>query len=147
MSDGLGAKLGHRLLQAGMVLFLLGVLTGLISGKLENPRVGLTSHLEGVMNGPFLIILGFLWPRLKLGNGALSAAFWMALISTYANWVTTLFAAAVGGGENMLPISSKGFPGTSAQEMIIFAGLMTTLLIIPMCAMVIYGLRGGPSKG
>jgi len=48
----------HRLLQFGYGLFLLGLLTGLGIPLLANPRMGLSSHLEGVMNGIFLIGLG-----------------------------------------------------------------------------------------
>jgi hypothetical protein len=50
----------HRLLQFGVLLFLLGLLSGFVTPALANPRMGLSSHLEGVMNGTFLVILGLL---------------------------------------------------------------------------------------
>ena len=56
---------GDRLLRLGVLLFLLGLLTGFAIPALANPRMGLTSHLEGLMNGMFLS-LGLLWPRLAL---------------------------------------------------------------------------------
>jgi hydroxylaminobenzene mutase len=139
-------RAGHRLLQAGMVLFLLGLITGLFSGQLANPRMGLTSHLEGVMNGPFLIVLGLMWPRLRLGARALTAGFWMALYGTYVNWATTLYGAAAGAGEKMAPITGKGFTGTSFEEGVVAFGFISlTIAIIPLCLMVLWGLRGGPS--
>lgn len=49
---------GRRLLQAGILLFLLGLLTGFLVPFTANPRMGLSSHLEGVMNGMFLVGLG-----------------------------------------------------------------------------------------
>ena len=41
-----------------MLLFLLGLITGLVVQQLENPRMGLAAHLEGLMNGTFLLALG-----------------------------------------------------------------------------------------
>ncbi len=141
------AHAGHRLLQAGMTLFLLGLLTGLVSGQMANPRMGLTSHLEGVMNGPFLIVLGLLWPRLRLGPRALTAAFWMALYGTYVNWGTTLFGAMFGAGEKMAPIAGAGHTGTSFQEGVVAFGFISlTFAIIPLCLMVLWGLRGGQQR-
>ena len=57
---------GDRLLRLGVLLFLLGLLTGFAIPALTNPRMGLTSHLEALMNGMFLVLLGLLWPRLAL---------------------------------------------------------------------------------
>jgi hydroxylaminobenzene mutase len=65
-----------------MTLFLFGLLTGLVSRQMANPRMGLASHLEGVMNGPFQIVRGLMWPRLKLGRGALTVGVWMAIYGT-----------------------------------------------------------------
>jgi len=56
-------RTGRCLVRYGVLLFLLGLLTGLIVQKLANPRMGLSSHLEGVMNGTFLVVLGLIWPR------------------------------------------------------------------------------------
>jgi len=62
----------RRLMWHGMFLFLLGLLTGFVETKFVNVRMGLTAHLEGVMNGIFLLALGAAWaevrlsPRLKL---------------------------------------------------------------------------------
>jgi hypothetical protein len=38
-----------HLMQLGILLFLLGLLTGLAGLKLKNPRMGLASHFQGVM--------------------------------------------------------------------------------------------------
>jgi hydroxylaminobenzene mutase len=61
----------RRLFWHGMFLFLLGLLTWLAGQRLNNPRMGLAAHLEGIMNGSFLVLLGAIWtevllaPRLK----------------------------------------------------------------------------------
>jgi hypothetical protein len=49
-------KIGNRrLMWHGILLFLLGLVTGLAEQRFTNPRMGLAAHLEGVMNGTFLI--------------------------------------------------------------------------------------------
>jgi hypothetical protein len=56
----------RRLIWHGMFLFLLGLLTGFMETKFTNPRMGLAAHLEGVMNGTFLIALGAVWMKVRL---------------------------------------------------------------------------------
>src|SRR5262252_6039812 len=41
----------RRLMWHGMLLFLLGLITGLVEQRFTNVRMGLSAHLEGVMNG------------------------------------------------------------------------------------------------
>ena len=52
------ADTARRLIHLGLILFLLGLLTGLIEQQVSNPRMGLAAHLEGVMNGTFPLALG-----------------------------------------------------------------------------------------
>jgi hypothetical protein len=51
---------GRRLMFHGMVLFLLGLGTGFAEQHFANVRMGLAAHLEGLMNGIFLLALGAL---------------------------------------------------------------------------------------
>src|SRR5260370_725648 len=48
----------RALMKHGMVLFLLGLITGLVIPQLHNPRMGGSAHLEGLLNGIFLPVLG-----------------------------------------------------------------------------------------
>ena len=77
----LSQRLGRRLLRYGIVLFLLGLATGRLVESLALPRMGLSSHLQGVMNGTFLIVLGLVWPHLRLHALLLRAAY--GLLATY----------------------------------------------------------------
>jgi len=58
----------RRLLWHGMFLFLLGLLTGFAEQSFSNPRMGLAAHLEGVMNGTFLVVLGAIWAEVRLSS-------------------------------------------------------------------------------
>ena len=57
---------GRRLVWHGMLLFLLGLFTGFVEPQFANVRMGLTAHVEGVMNGMFLVALGAAWSLLRL---------------------------------------------------------------------------------
>lgn len=61
-----GQTIAAHLVKLGAALFMLGLLTGLGSSLLANPRMGLSAHLEGVMNGTFLIALGAAWAHVRL---------------------------------------------------------------------------------
>lgn len=128
---------------AGVFLFLLGLISGLVSGLLTNPRMGLSSHLEGVMNGLFLLALGPVWGRLRLTARWSGALFWLALYGTYANWATTLFAAVVGAG-SLTPIAGAGHRAAAWQEHLVSLGLYSlsaAMLAVRVIALV--GLRPG----
>jgi hydroxylaminobenzene mutase len=133
---------GHRLLQLGVGLFLLGLFTGFAIPALANPRMALSSHLEAVMNGTFLVVLGLLWPRLALPPRALRVGFWLALYGAYAKWLGTLVAAAWGAGGRFMPMASQGQEGTNFQEAVIGFLLVTlSLAMIACCVLVLLGLR------
>ena len=136
------ADAGHRLLQFGVALFLLGLLTGFTLPLMENPRVGLSSHLEAVLNGLFLIGLGLIWPRLLLAPAALKAVFGFAVYGTYANWLATLLAGFWGAGGAMMPLAAGGRVGTAFQEgLIAFALISLSLSMLLVSVLVLWGMR------
>lgn len=139
---------GHRLLRFGMALFLLGLVTGLLLPAMANPRMGLSSHLEGIMNGMVLVLFGLLWPRLKLGARASRAGFALALFGTYINWGTTLVAGFAGAGEKMMPIAGAGHRGTDTAEMLIAIALVALVpAMLAASGIVLWGLRGAFDRG
>src|ERR1700694_1922339 len=110
MEDSKRALLWH-----GMFLFLLGLLTGFVEQKFANPRMGLAAHLEGVMNGTFLLALGAVWAEVRLSPRLQAAAYWSTLYGTYANWVATTLAAIFGTAA-MSPITAAGHSAQQWQE-------------------------------
>lgn len=134
-------RTAHRLLQLGVLLFLLGLCAGFAVPALANPRMGLASHLEGVMNGLFLIVLGLLWPKLVLSARLQAATFWLAVYGTFANLAATLLAATWAAGE-MMPIAAQGQTGSPAQESLIRVLLVSlALAMVAVCVLVLAGLR------
>jgi hydroxylaminobenzene mutase len=144
----LSERLGRRLLRHGVVLFILGLVTGRLVQSLALPRMGLASHLQGVMNGTFLVALGLVWPHLRLRALPLRAAYSLALAGTYLNWAVTLAAAAWGAGAATMPLAAGEHRGTPGQELALLAGLRAlNVAMFASCFLVLWGLRGGGPPG
>lgn len=135
-------RTAHALLRFGFILFLLGLLTGFLVPALANPRMALASHLEGVLNGIFLVALGLVWPRLQLGIGFRRLAAALAVYGTFANWAATFLAAFWGAGRSM-PLAANGHEGFPWQEMVVnFLLYSLSFAMVILTSVVVWGLRG-----
>ena len=131
----------RRLMWHGMFLFLLGLLTGLVETQFANVRMGLAAHLEGVMNGIFLLALGAAWSEVKLEGRTLAIAYWTALYGTYANWAVTTLAAVFGTGA-LSPVTAPGRMAAPWQENLVHAGFISVgIAILSATVLVLWGLR------
>jgi hydroxylaminobenzene mutase len=131
----------RRLIWHGMFLFLLGLLTGFVEQKFINPRMGLAAHLEGVMNGTFLVALGAVWTEVRLAPRLKLVAYWSALYGAYMNWVTTTLAAVFGSAA-LSPITGAGHSALPWQEGFVTVLFMTVgITTIGSSLIVLWGLR------
>ena len=147
MSANSQTQLGNKLIRYGILLFLLGLLTGLVIPAMRNPRMGLSSHLEGTMNGMLLILFGLILPKVRLTNWALNWSYGLSLFGTYTNWGTTLLAGIWGAGAEMMPFAGGALHGAAWQEIIVKVGLVTlSLAMIAVCGILLYGMRGNASE-
>jgi (hydroxyamino)benzene mutase len=131
----------RRLIWHGMFLFLLGLLTGFAEQKFINPRMGLSAHLEGLMNGIFLVALGAVWAEVKLSARVKSATFWIALYGSYINWLATTLGAAFGTAA-LSPIIAAGHSASAWREALV-TGLFISVGLTTVAAslIVLWGLR------
>lgn len=133
----------RQLLWHGAFLFLLGLLTGLVQPQLTNPRMGLAAHLEGLMNGTFLLAIGAAWSEVKLAPRSNAIAYWTALYGTYANWAFTTLAAIFGTAA-MTPIASAGHSAARWQEALVAAGFVSVAIaMITAVVLLLVGFRRG----
>jgi len=131
----------RRLMFHGMCLFVLGLLTGFVEQHFANVRMGLAAHLEGVMNGIFLVALGAIWPHVRLSSVKTVVAFWTVLYGTYVNWLMTILAAIFGTAA-LSPITGAGHSGKPWQESLVTVGFMSVgVAIVIASALVLWGLR------
>jgi len=136
----------RRLMWHGMFLFLLGLVTGLVEQRFSNVRMGLAAHLEGVMNGTFLVALGAIWTEVKLPPATKAIAYWTALYGTYVNWLVTTLAAIFGTAA-LSPISAAGHSGLPWQESLVTAGFISVgIVIVASSVFVLWGLRAKASR-
>ena len=133
---------GRRLIWHGTVLFFLGLITGFVIPSLANPRLGLSAHMEALLNGMFLILVGgVIWNELKVSGRIATMAFWLFLCAAYGSWVFC-FLAAVFGASEMLPIASAGHSAAAWQETVVRIGLgLVAISIVLATCFVLYGLR------
>lgn len=142
MTEEYKLQLGNRLIWYGVLLLLLGLLTGFAIPAMTNPRLGLSSHLEGTLNGMLLILFGLLWSKLNLSEKLLKWTFGLALFGTFTNWFTTLLAAIWGAGAEMMPLAGGGHTGTDWQEIVIMFGLISlSLAVVSVCGILLWGLK------
>jgi (hydroxyamino)benzene mutase len=120
-SAGFVQRADRRLMWHGVFLFLIGLVTGTQERRFKNMRMALSAHLEGVMNGTFLIALGAGWRHIELPPRVEQAARWAALYGTYGNWLFTTIGAALGTAAAN-PILSQGHHGKPWQERAVLLG-------------------------
>ncbi len=143
MNDNFQLRQDRKLIQYGVLLFLLGLITGFVIPAMQNPRMGLSSHLEGTLNGMFLILLGSIWTQLQLSKRARTWGYGLALYGTYTNWLTTFLAGVWGAGAEMMPLAGGDFHGAGWQEILIKFGLISlAVAMVSVCGLLLWGLRG-----
>src|SRR6202171_5409837 len=131
----------RHLMWHGMCLFLIGLLAGFAEQHFANMRMGLAAHLEGVMNGTFLLALGAVWNEVRLTRPCKAIAYWAALYGTYGNWLVTTLAAVFGTAA-LSPITGAGLRGQPWQESLVTVGFMSVGIAIVACSvLVLWGLR------
>jgi hydroxylaminobenzene mutase len=99
----------------GLILFLLGLLTGMAIPALKNPRMGLAAHMVGMTNGPFLIVVGLLWPHVDLSHTWQVATIVLLTYGSFANWLAMQLGALWGAGRKFAP-AAAGDHRTSATK-------------------------------
>lgn len=135
----------RRLMWHGMFLFLIGLLTGFAETHFANMRMALAAHLEGVMNGTFLLALGAAWNEVRLSPPTKAIAYWTALYGTYANWLVTTLAAAFGTAA-LSAITAAGRSGQPWQESLVTGGFLSVGdTIVASSLLVLWGLRARAS--
>jgi hydroxylaminobenzene mutase len=128
------------LMRHGMFLFMIGLVTGMNERRFQNMRMALSAHLEGVMNGIFLIALGGIWAHVELPPRVKKAARWSVLYGTYGNWLFTTLGAAMGTAAAN-PILSEGHHGKPWQERTAGAGFSSIAYsILVAVVLILWGL-------
>jgi hydroxylaminobenzene mutase len=138
-------KTDDRLVFQGLLLFLFALLTGLllVAGPsfVVNPRGVLAGHLEGAMNGMFLILVGLFVNRIQWSALQARICRGALLYSCFANWFFTTLGGILGVSE-ATPLAGAGHHASPAAEQLILAGLVTVAItIIVAVSLLLAGVR------
>ena len=127
---------------AGVILLTLSLANGFLVHALAQSQQALSAHLVGLIGSGLLIALASLWPRLKLGSRASTAAAILAVYGFGVGWFVN-FLAAVTGRFGIFPVSVSAAPGGGLQDVFISLGLASVALaLLALCALLLRGLVG-----
>ena len=139
-------NVNRRLVRAGFLLVLLGLLTGLSVQLFLNPRMGLSAHLEGVLNGLLLVAVGLAWPQFSLPGKRARVLEGLVLYAAFVNWGATSLAAAW-GTSRLTPLAGAGYSGAVWQELVsAVLGISIVLTAISALGLAVYSLRGESAR-
>lgn len=129
-----------RLARHGVIVLLLGLLTGFFIAGFNNRRVGDVAHLVGLIGGFGIIALGVLWPKLNLGRSWSVAGAWMAALSMYLSWLGAALRGGLGSGPDHVGPAMLGPPQLWDRlgGLALSAG---SLLSLSATLIVLFGLR------
>ncbi len=132
----------QRLLQVGAGLLLITVLLGLAIPHFAAPRIALSAHLIGLLQGILLLAPGLLWARFSLTPMQCAVAFWLVVYQALAAFLSNVLAAAWGAGNSIIPLAAGAAHGTVVQESIINVGLRSAgAALIAALVLLLWGLR------
>lgn len=106
-----------RLIISGALLFLLGLLEGVVIPYFTNTRMGLSAHLAAVQSAMALMVFGAIWSHVKLSDALLSLTAWASIFSMYVVWIG-LTLAGILGTSKATPIAGAGFKGSANAELL-----------------------------
>lgn len=141
--QSVAAGLQSRLLvQVGLVLFLCALLVGLAVPAFGVPRLGLSAHLLGLLQGIFLMLIGALRPRLRLGRAGW-ATVGLLIYGCLSAWLANVLAGIWRAGGALLPMAGGSAHGTFAQEIIIALALRSSAVtLLAAMVLLLWGTRG-----
>ena len=103
----------------GLILFLLGLLTGFAVPALKNPRMGVAAHMVGMTNGPFLIVVGLLYPYLHLGHTWDVITLVLLAYGSGANWLAMQLGSMWGAGRKFAPGAAGAHQASAGKERVV----------------------------
>lgn len=125
----------------GVILMLIGLLTGFAIAALTNPRMGVAAHVEAIMGGIILIVFGgLLVENMRCSEKSITISWLSLLLSLYGNY-GFIVLASIWGTSMTMPIAGNGFRAVLWKESVVALGLLLCNgAILLSLAIVIRGL-------
>ena len=120
----------RRLVQLGLALFLLALVVGVLLHRFAVPRLALSAHLLGVLQGTFLLAIAAWWPKFSFTHKRSWLTFWLLAYGCVAAWLANLLAALWGAGNTLLSMAAGAARGSALQEGIIVVLLRSSAVAL-----------------
>ena len=131
-TDNLKANLRRWTLILGVIQITVGCVVGFIPPPaVAWFRAIVMAHIEFVINGVLMIVLGLLLSEVRLGRSALLAWFASLQIGTWANGGAGVVAAFIGASSKLMPTMTEKFPPPHGLD----NPIVTAILLV--CALTI----------
>ena len=130
----------RKLIIAGVLLFLFGLLNGMAIPSFTNPRLGLSAHLSALQHGLVLIVIGIIWDKIAFSTRGQTWCYGLSVFSMYGIWIGLVLGASWGTISGT-PMAGAGFGTTAEKEAIVSFFLNTGALAIVIAVIqILYGL-------
>lgn len=133
-----------KLLQLGVALFGIGLLTGIWSALALSetvvvpiPRLALAAHLNGLLGGLWMIAVALTFPFLSYNEKQKNNLALMVTLPNWSNWFVTLIASFLG---------VRGINYNQDLTNNVVAVFLQLFVVIPSLAAAFYWYRGFKSK-
>jgi (hydroxyamino)benzene mutase len=123
----------RELLFHGGIMTLLSLLSGFTTFFALAPRIALSSHTVGLLQGAMLIAIAGAWHLLNAPPKTLKILKYTLLVGFYANWVSTQLSALWSAGKSTYPINGKEMPEGAAswQDLTVSVlGFLSVLILV-----------------
>jgi len=121
--------LRRRLAASGAWLFAIGMVTGLWAAVVLTervtvglPRLALAAHLNALLGGMWLILVGSTLDMLHYGEIGRRRLAWVVIVPAWANWLITLIASVLG-------VTGLQYSHDAANNAV--AALLHSLVVLP----------------
>lgn len=107
---------------AGLLLFFLVLLNGIIISKTKSARLSLSAHLTVVQSGTFLVAVAWMWPLFGMETSLSSLVAYSLSGSLFALWIAFCLAGLWGAGRGLM------IAGQEMETSAVRQAIVTTLL-------------------
>ncbi len=137
----------RQILFHGGIMTLLSLLSGFTTFFALAPRIALSSHTVGLLQGAMLIAIAGAWHLLNASPKTLKILKYTLLVGFYANWISTQLSALWSAGSSTYPINGKEMPAGAApwQDMTVTVLGFLSVLILVSAVVIVMGAQSKKS--
>ena len=138
----------RQILFHGGLMTLLSLLSGFTAFFALSPRIALSSHTVGLMQGIMLIAIAGAWHLLNNSPKHLKIIKYTLLIGFYTNWISLQLSALWSAGKSTFPVNGKDMPegATPWQDMTVSVLGILSVLILVSAVLIVLGARNKETK-